>query len=485
MNPCKCGYYPDMNKCTCTEQEVKKYMEKISGPLIDRIDLCVHMNQVTYFQLEKEEQPEDSLTIKERVNRAVQIQRERYANEKFKFNSQLSGENIKKYCKLNKEEQHLMEKIYTTMDLSIRAYEKIIKVARTIADLKQHEKIQQGDIAEAVSYRPVLFKNINKNSNTNENKKINNKRGSEYKEQLEKLKDKNYIKELEKQGIKVVSVNDRDYPAKLLPYNHRPEYLFYKGRLPDRDKPVVAMVGARACSNYGRKMARALARELSENGVQIISGMARGIDTYSQIGALEGGTPTFAVLGSGVDVCYPTENIELYNDILKNGGIISEYPPGAGPIAWHFPLRNRIISGLSDKVIVVEAREKSGSLITVEWALEQGKDVMAVPGRVGEKLSDGCNCLIRAGAGIITGANDVLNDIQYSGSKNENEKKQKEKSLEKDLALLYSGLRLQPKNIYELMNETGFKYEELTGMLLKLQLMGLVEQPSENYYSKA
>ena len=158
MNPCKCGYYPDMNKCTCTEQEVKKYMEKISGPLIDRIDLCVHMNQVTYFQLEKEEQPEDSLTIKERVNRAVQIQRERYANEKFKFNSQLSGENIKKYCKLNKEEQHLMEKIYTTMDLSIRAYDKIIKVARTIADLKQHEKIQQGDIAEAVSYRPVLFK---------------------------------------------------------------------------------------------------------------------------------------------------------------------------------------------------------------------------------------------------------------------------------------------------------------------------------------
>ena len=157
MNPCKCGYYPDMNKCTCTEQEVKKYMEKISGPLIDRIDLCVHMNQVTYFQLEKEEQPEDSLTIKERVNRAVQIQRERYANEKFKFNSQLSGENIKKYCKLNKEEQHLMEKIYTTMDLSIRAYDKIIKVARTIADLKQHEKIQQGDIAEAVSYRPVLL----------------------------------------------------------------------------------------------------------------------------------------------------------------------------------------------------------------------------------------------------------------------------------------------------------------------------------------
>lgn len=323
--------------------------------------------------------------------------------------------------------------------------------------------------------------NINKNADSKQNKKSN----EQYREQLERLKDKAYIKELENQGIKVVSADDRDYPAKLLPYDHKPEYLFYKGRLPDKNKPTIAMVGARACSNYGRKMARTLARELSEAGVQIISGMARGVDTYSQIGALEGGTPTFAVLGCGVDVCYPTENIELYNDILKNGGIISEYPPGAGPIAWHFPMRNRIISGLSDKVVVVEAREKSGSLITVEWALEQGKDVMAVPGRIGEKLSDGCNRLIKAGAGIITGVSDVLYDMQYSGSKTENQKKQKEKGLEKDLALLYSELRLQPKNIYELMNETGFKYEELTGMLLKLQLMGLVEQPSENYYSKA
>ena len=287
------------------------------------------------------------------------------------------------------------------------------------------------------------------------------------------------------QMIRCIKKTDKEYPQKLLQYSSMPAALYVKGQLPSQERPSVAVIGARMCSPYGRIQAFRYAKFLSAAGVQIISGMALGIDSEGHKGALEGKMPTFAVLGSGVDVCYPTENIELYNDILKNGGIISEYPPGAGPIAWHFPLRNRIISGLSDKVIVVEAREKSGSLITVEWALEQGKDVMAVPGRVGEKLSDGCNCLIRAGAGIITGANDVLNDIQYSGSKNENEKKQKEKGLEKDLALLYSGLRLQPKNIYELMNETGFKYEELTGMLLKLQLMGLVEQPSENYYSKA
>lgn len=299
-----------------------------------------------------------------------------------------------------------------------------------------------------------------------------------------KLKDKKYLEWLEVKGIKVVSQNDKDYPQKLLPYDKRPEFLFYKGRLPDENSPAVAMVGARACSNYGRNMAKTIARELSANGVQIISGMARGIDTYSQLGAIEGGGPTFAILGCGVDICYPVENIELYNEILKKGGIISEYPPGEQPLAWHFPLRNRIISGLSDKVLVIEAKEKSGSLITVEWALEQGKDVMALPGRVGEKLSDGCNKLIRAGAGIITSPKDVLEDMNFQVKNQRGEKNLNQKGLEKDLALLYSEIRLQPKSIYELMGKTGFSYEEITTMLLQLQLIGYIEQPSDNYYAR-
>lgn len=299
-----------------------------------------------------------------------------------------------------------------------------------------------------------------------------------------KLKDKKYLEWLETKGIKVVSQNDKEYPKKLLPYDNRPEFLFYKGRLPDENSPAVAMVGARVCSNYGRNMAKTIARELSANGVQIISGMARGIDTYSQLGAIEGGSPTFAILGCGVDICYPVENIELYNDILKKGGIISEYPPGDGPLAWHFPLRNRIISGLSDKVLVIEAKEKSGSLITVEWALEQGKDVMALPGRVGEKLSDGCNKLIRAGAGIITSPKDVLEDMNFQIENQGDENDTKQKSLEKDLALLYSEIRLQPKSIYELMEDTGFSYEEITTMLLQLELIGYIERPSDNYYAR-
>lgn len=307
----------------------------------------------------------------------------------------------------------------------------------------------------------------------------------EYAQQLrDKMQDERYLKELKSKGIKYVKIVDEDYPDKLIPFEHRPEFLFYKGRLPDEGNPVVAMVGARACSNYGRNVAKNIARELSENGVQIISGMARGIDTYSGLGALEGKSPTFAVLGCGVDICYPAENFELYKEIIKKGGIISEYPPGEPPIAWHFPRRNRIISGLSDKIVVVEAKENSGSLITVEWALEQGKDVMAVPGRIGEKLSSGCNRLIKAGAGIVTSSKDILEELKYVVFNVSGSKKVEQKPLEKDLSLLYSELSLQPKNIYELMKDTGLKYEELVNKLLKLQLMGLIEQPSESYYSR-
>ena len=304
-------------------------------------------------------------------------------------------------------------------------------------------------------------------------------------EDIKKLiNDKGYLRELASRGIYVTKIGDADYPKKLIPYKDKPACLFYKGRLPQNDMPAVAMVGARACSNYGRVMAKQLAKGLAENGVQIISGMARGIDTYSALGALEGNTPTFAVLGSGVDVCYPVENIELYTSIIKNGGVMSEYPPGSKPVSWHFPRRNRIISALSDRVLVVEAKRDSGSLITVEWALEQGKDVMAVPGRVGEKLSEGCNQLIQAGAGLVTSVEDVCREMENTMFHIQKKEEEKQKLLEKDFSLLYSELSLQPKNIYELMNDTGLKYDVITKQLLKMQLMGIVEQPTENYYSK-
>lgn len=300
----------------------------------------------------------------------------------------------------------------------------------------------------------------------------------------ELYKTNKFLKDLEKHNIKMITQGDCGYPEKLNFIEDKPEVLFYKGKLPDEDKPVVAIVGARACSNYGRAIAKEIGRELSDNGVQVISGMARGIDTYSQLGALDGRGQTFSVLGCGVDICYPTENIELYNEIIKNGGVISEYPPGSKPIAWHFPRRNRLISGLADLIVVVEAKEKSGSLITVEWALEQGKDVMAVPGRIGEQLSSGCNRLIKSGAGIITSVKEILEELKYKTSDKDCKMLSEEKILEKDFLMLYSELSLQPKSIYELIESTGLEYGTLADMLLQLQLKGFVEQPANNYYTR-
>lgn len=155
MNPCRCGYYPDRNKCSCTERDVSKYMEKISGPILDRIDMCVHMNTISFADVTREYEAESSKEIKKRVDQAVLIQRERYKKEEIRFNSQLEGDKLKKYCFLGKEETEILKQIYEKMELSMRSYEKILKTARTIADLKEREKIEYDDIAEAVSYKAV------------------------------------------------------------------------------------------------------------------------------------------------------------------------------------------------------------------------------------------------------------------------------------------------------------------------------------------
>lgn len=287
-------------------------------------------------------------------------------------------------------------------------------------------------------------------------------------------------KKLREAEIHFITLEEQEYPDKLKEYGDAPRVLFYKGTLPVKASPTVAMVGARACSNYGRTMAKCISRELSANGVQVISGMARGIDTYSQLGAIEGGTPTFAVLGCGVDICYPTENIELYQNIIDyGGGILSEYYPGIKPLPWHFPMRNRIISGLADKVAVVEAKEKSGSLITVEWALEQGKDIYALPGRANDLLSVGCNRLLKSGAGVLTEAKDILEDFNYTVKKM---KEVKKSDMDNELLKVYNKLEITPKGVQELMEESKLEYKKLMEMLLKLQFLGLAEEINNSYY---
>ena len=216
--------------------------------------------------------------------------------------------------------------------------------------------------------------------------------------ELQKLMDK---------GIKTVSYDDRIYPGRLREIPDKPFLLYYIGELPAETMPCVAVIGARMCSEYGRFIAAELASGLAKRGIQVVSGMADGIDGIAQRSALEHGGMSYGVLGCGVDVCYPSSNRMLYQALQIHGGILSEFPPGTKPEARHFPMRNRIISGLADLILVIEAKERSGTRITVNMALEQGKEVYAVPGRITDELSRGCNRMILEGAGVAADINEL------------------------------------------------------------------------------
>ena len=222
--------------------------------------------------------------------------------------------------------------------------------------------------------------------------------------------------ELARAGIGFISALEEGFPEKLREIPDPPFGIYYKGSMPLENEPAAAIIGARLASGYGREQARRFGRRIGARGISVISGMARGIDGIAQKAALDAGGRSYAVLGCGVDICYPEENRELYERLQQQGGVLSEYPPGMQPIAKLFPPRNRIISGLSDLVLVIEARKRSGTLITVDMALEQGREVYALPGRVSDALSDGCNRLIRQGAGPATCPQDILEYFFGTGS---------------------------------------------------------------------
>lgn len=292
------------------------------------------------------------------------------------------------------------------------------------------------------------------------------------------------LKTLLKKGIRFVYYGHKDYPKRLKNIYDYPYGLFVKGRLPKDEQPTAAVIGTRLCTNYGRQTAIRIAEELSENGIGIVSGLARGIDSAAHTGTIRAGGTAYGVLGCGVDICYPPENIELFCRCAECGGIISEYPPGTKPAPWQFPQRNRIISGLSDIIIVVEAKEKSGSLITVESALEQGKDVFAVPGRMGDVMSTGCNRLIKAGAGIITDIKEMLNEAGINMQPKNEFTIKNEFTLEKDLQVVYSCLDLLPKSLDQIEKETGYTMINIMQIIIKLQFMDLVSEPIKNHYAK-
>ncbi len=290
--------------------------------------------------------------------------------------------------------------------------------------------------------------------------------------------------QMTEEGIELVCVDQPQYPERLKQIYDPPYGLFVKGGLP-KGKHAAAIVGARSCSAYGQAVAERLAKTLSGCGVDVVSGMAYGIDAAAHRGALAGGGATYGVLGCGVDVCYPGRNREIYNRMQLQGGLLSEVAPGARPLPFLFPLRNRIISGLADVVVVVEARERSGSLITADSALEQGKNVYAVPGRVNDVLSYGCNWLISQGASILFSEEEFLRELGvFSPPEREKNKNLMEKTLEKNERLVYSVLDFTPLHIDQILRGTGLEFTQAVVALFRLQCLGLVKEITKNQYSK-
>ena len=293
---------------------------------------------------------------------------------------------------------------------------------------------------------------------------------------------------LTKRKLNFVSRQSPLFPEKLGNLPDCPYGLFYRGCLPDPARHAVAVIGARRCSNYGQQMAAVLGKALAKESYQVISGMAAGIDGIAQSACLGAGGSSFAVLGSGADVCYPQENDLLYEHLQEEGGIISEYPPMTPPLRHHFPMRNRLISGLSDAVIVVEARAQSGSLITADLALDQGKEVYAVPGRYNDLLSYGCNRLIEQGAGIVLSTENLLENLAIALNlerippKEEDLIRETIREMEADERRVYNALNFDAKSLDEIAADAGLTLLQSMKAILNLQLKNLAAEVSKNRY---
>lgn len=284
-------------------------------------------------------------------------------------------------------------------------------------------------------------------------------------------------------GIQFTSCEQSDYPKLLRSIRDFPYGIFYKGRLPAEEKKQIAVVGARVCTHYGKHLAEQLAGQIAQAGGEVVSGAAYGIDGAAQWAALSAGGASFAVVGGGVDCRYPRANDRLYDRLEEEGGVLSEFPPGTKPLRYHFPLRNRIISGLSEIVTVIEAKHGSGSLITADYALEQGRTVLAVPGRLDDELSRGCNELIAQGAGVILSPESFAEHV-FPDFRQQKKNKVSDIALAPSEKLVYSSLDLHSKSLWELEECTSLSLADLSGSLLALEARGLIREVERNYYVK-
>ncbi|MFT8314730.1 MAG: DNA-processing protein DprA [Clostridium sp.] len=283
--------------------------------------------------------------------------------------------------------------------------------------------------------------------------------------------------------IKMVTFIEDDYPEILKQYDDSPFALFYKGDIRKLNSSInISIVGSRICSTYGINVTKVIVKELTGHNINVISGLAMGIDYYAHLYSVENNIFTCAVLGCGIDIIYPKSNKKLYDSILRKGGcIISQFVPGTQPLSYNFPIRNRIISGLSKITIVIEANLKSGSLITASAALDQGKDVIAVPGSIFSKNSLGTNKLIKDGAFPLTSVEDIFNllSINYSRKINTNQKNMN--NLEKKI---YNVINDVPVHIDDIIKLTNIDISQIYELLFEMQLKDEIMCLSGNYYVK-
>ena len=279
-------------------------------------------------------------------------------------------------------------------------------------------------------------------------------------------------------SIRTITRRRPGYPPLLSELHDPPATLFVRGEADALLTQGVAVVGARSCSAYGAQVARSLARELASAGLVVVSGLARGVDSEAHRGALEGGGRTVAVLGCGIDRDYPRSHAELARRIVASGAVVSEYPPAVEPAPWRFPARNRIIAGLSLATVVVEARERSGALITADFALELGRDVFAVPGEITSGLSSGTNDLLRQGAAPLTSVRDVLEALGI-----ESEPAARASSVSDAALAVLSILGDGACGADDLIRASGLSSAEVAAALVELELGGLAAQAHGVYRS--
>jgi len=292
------------------------------------------------------------------------------------------------------------------------------------------------------------------------------------------------LKLIEEFNVSLVTIKDQSYPKNLRQIYDAPPLLYVRGNLEPRDDLAISMVGSRLATNYGRTVTERIAGDLARHGVTMVSGMARGIDSAAHRGSLSVGGRTIAVLGCGVNIIYPRENRHLFEEIMAHGAVISEFPMSTPPEGMNFPRRNRIISGLSLGVVIVQASARSGSLITARLALEQNRDVFAVPGNIGMARSQGTNRLIKQGAKLVESAEDILEEVlprfQHQGATSED----RDLSLEEEEERVFSLLEDEPIHIDSIIAQTRMAASRISSILLQLELKGLVQQLSGKRFVK-